>query len=335
MRRRRVLLSMAAWVVCLGGLGAPHGVLAQQPGKVWRIGFLGSRSRSTPANPDAYYDAFVDGLRELGYAEGKNLVIEWRFADGKYELLPALAAELVRWNPDVIVTQATPATDALKHATGTIPIVFIAVGDPVGRGFATTLAKPGGNTTGTSVMDVDLIPKHLELLKTMVPELSRVAALVNPGNAAQPAMLKSARTTALQIGVSILPVEARTPEEVERGFAAMKRDHADGVLILVDPFFIGQRRQIAGLAARNRLPSMFDHREAVQAGGLMSYGPNLTDSYRHTATYVDKILKGAKPGELPIEQPNRIHLAINRKTANVLGLTIPQELLLRTDEVIE
>jgi putative ABC transport system substrate-binding protein len=335
MRRRRFLLSMAAWLVCLGGLGAPRGVLAQQPVKVWRIGFLGVRSRSTPENPDVYYDAFVDEMRELGYVEGKNLVIEWRFAEGKYERLPALAAELVRWNPDVIMTHATPPTDALKQATGTIPIVFAAVGDPVGRGFATTLAKPGGNTTGTSVMDLDLIPKHLELLKTMVPGLSRVAVLVNPGNAANPVMLKSARTAAPQFGVSILPVEARTPEEVERGLAAMKRDHADGVLILADPFFFGQRRQIAGLAARNRLPSMFYFREAVQAGVLMSYGQNVTDSYRHAATYVDKILKGAKPSELPIEQPTRIHLAINRKTAQVLGLTVPQELLLRADEVIE
>jgi putative tryptophan/tyrosine transport system substrate-binding protein len=328
--RRRLLIALGA-----GALAAPLSAFAQQPGKVRRIGFLGARSRSTQSNPDVYYDAFVQGMRELGYVEGKNLVIEWRFADGKYERLPGLAAELVRLKPEVIVTHSTPATKALQQATSTIPIVTAAVGDPVGSSMAASLAHPGGNITGLSTIATDVSTKHLELLKTMVPVLSRTAVLVNPGNSSHPANLKSVQATALQLGVKVLSVDARTPEEIERGFAAMKRERADAIIILTDPFFSGQRRQVTELAARNRLPSMFEFREDVAAGGLMSYGPNLTDQYRRVATYVDKILKGAKPGDLPIEQPTTIHLAINRKTAKALGLSISEQLLLRADEVVE
>ena len=277
---------------------------------------------------------FVDGMRELGYVEGKNLVIEWRFADGKFERLPRLAAELVRLKPDVIVTHSTPATEALQHATSTIPLVASPVGDPVGRGFAATFAKPGGNITGTSLMTVDLIPKQLELLKTIVPGLSRVAVLADPGSSGQPAMLKSAQTAARRYSVSILKVEARTPEEVDSGFATMRRERADGAIVLADAFFIGQRRQIAQLATHYRLPSMFHYREDVTAGGLISYGPNNADAFRRAATYVDKILKGAKPGDLPIEQPTKFELVINLKTAKALGLTIPQSLQVQA-ELIE
>ncbi len=330
--RREFLIASGAG---LCPLAAPLASFAQQESKVRRIGFLAVRSRSTPSNPDVFYNAFTQGMRELGYVEGKNLLIEWRFADGKYERLPGLAAELVRMQVEIIATHSPPATQALQRATSTIPIVFVAVNDPVGSGVVANLARPGGNVTGLSLMAVDVSPKHLELLKTMMPRLSRVAVLVNFGNAGHPAILKSVQAAAQQVGIKVLPVDARAPDEIERGFATMTRERAEAVIVAGDAFFVGQQRQIAELAVKNRMPSMFSYREGVEAGGLMSYGQDLADFYRRAATYVDKILKGAKPGELPIEQPTRIHLAINRKTATALGLTIPQELLLRADEVIE
>ncbi|OLB98541.1 MAG: hypothetical protein AUH30_07505 [Candidatus Rokubacteria bacterium 13_1_40CM_68_15] len=329
MNRREALLVLLA----LGTM--PRASFAQPPGKVWRIGFLAPLSRSTPSRPDVYYDAFVQGIRELGYVEGKNLAIEWRFADGKFERLPGLAAELVRVNVDVIVTHSTPATQALQRATSTIPIVFAVAVDPVGSGFAASLARPAGNITGLSVIDVDLGPKRLELLKTMLPALSRVAVLVNPGSSVRAAIVRSVQAAGQHAGIKVLPVDARTPEEIERGFVIMAQERAEGVIIADDAFFRGQRRQIADLAVKNRMPAITPWREYVAAGGLMSYGQNIADSFRRAATYVDKILKGAKPGELPIEQPTRIHLAINRKTANLLGMKISPELLLRADEVIE
>ena len=329
MNRREALLVLLA----LGTM--PRASFAQPPGKVWRIGFLAPLSRSTPLRPDVYYDAFVQGIRELGYVEGKNLAIEWRFADGKFERLPGLAAELVRVNVDVIVTHSTPATQALQRATSTIPIVFAVAVDPVGSGFAASLARPAGNITGLSVIDVDLGPKRLELLKTMLPALSRVAVLVNPGSSVRAAIVRSVQAAGQHAGIKVLPVDARTPEEIERGFVIMAQERAEGVIIADDAFFRGQRRQIADLAVKNRMPAITPWREYVAAGGLMSYGQNIADSFRRAATYVDKILKGAKPGELPIEQPTRIHLAINRKTANLLGMKISPELLLRADEVIE
>ena len=329
MNRREALLVLLA----LGTM--PRASFAQPPGKVWRIGFLAPLSRSTPSRPDVYYDAFVQGIRELGYVEGKNLAIEWRFADGKFERLPGLAAELVRVNVDVIVTHSTPATQALQRATSTIPIVFAVAVDPVGSGFAASLARPAGNITGLSVIDVDLGPKRLELLKTMLPALSRVAVLVNPGSSVRAAIVRSVQAAGQHAGIKVLPVDARTPEEIERGFVIMAQERAEGVIIADDAFSRGQRRQIADLAVKNRMPAITPWREYVAAGGLMSYRQNIADSFRRAATYVDKILKGAKPGELPIEQPTRIHLAINRKTANLLGMKISPELLLRADEVIE
>ena len=329
--RRAFLIAAGAWLT----LARASASFAQQQPKVWRIGFLAMRSRSTPSNPDVYYDAFVQGMRELGYVEGKNLVIEWRFADGKYERLPGLAAELVRMKVEVIVTHSAAGPQAAQRATSTIPIVFVTASDPVGSGFAVSLARPGGNLTGLSNIVSEVSPKHIELLKTMIPKLSRVAVLQNPGNSFHPANLKSIQAAAQQVGIKVLPVDARAPDEIERGFATMTRERAEAVIVAADAFFVQQRRQIAELALKNRLPSMFPFREDVQAGGLMSYGQNLADSYRRAATYVDKILKGAKPGELPIEQPTRFHLAINRKTAKALGLNITNELLLRADEVIE
>jgi ABC-type uncharacterized transport system substrate-binding protein len=308
---------------------------AQEGGKVRRIGFLAPLSRSTPSHPDVFYDAFVQGMRELGYIEGKNLIIEWRFAEGKFERLPGFAVELARTNVDVIVTHSTPAIQALQRATSTVPIVFAVAVDPVSSGFAASLARPGGNITGLSVIDVDPGPKRLELLRTLLPALSRVAVLVNPGSSVHPAIVKSVQAAGQHAEISVLPVNARTPEEIERGFAAMSRERAEGVIIADDALFRGQRQQIADLAAKNRMPAIAPWREYVSAGGLMSYGQNVAESFRRAAMYVDRILKGAKPGELPIEQPTRIHLAINRRTATALGVAIPQELLLRTDEVIE
>ena len=366
--RRQVVLALGA-----GALAVPYASIAQEPGKVRRIGFLGVRSRSTPANPDVYYDAFVRGMRELGYVEGKNLVIEWRFADGKPERLSTLAAQLVQMNVEVIVTHATPGTLAAQRATSTLPIVFATATDPIASGFAATLARPGGNITGLSDLSGDLSPKRIELLKIMIPKLSRVVILVNPGNPAHPAILKSYQTAGQQIGIAILSVDARSPEEIEGGFATNSRKHVGAVIIAADGFFVGQARQVATLTLKYQMPSMFHDRENVIAGGLMSYGQNLADLYRRAATYVDKILKGARetlnksfdrlrtngkllipfvvslsnhernpliqrfprPGDLPIEQPTKIHLAINRKTAKALGLSINNELLLRADEMIE
>lgn len=307
---------------------------AGQPG-VRRIGFLAPLSRSTPARPDVFYDAFVEGMRELGYSEGRNLSIEWRFADGNFERLPGLAAELVRAEPEVIVTHSTPGIQALQRETRRIPIVFAVAIDPVRSGFATTLARPGGNITGLSVIDVDPSPKRLELLKGMAPALSEVAVLVNPGTSAHAAVVKTVQAAGVQAGVRVLPMGARTPDEIERAFAAMAHERVRGAIIADDAFFRGQRQQIADLAIKNRIAAIAPWREYTAAGGLMSYGQNITDSFRRAATYVDRILKGAKPGELPIEQPTAIHFAINRKTAAALGLTVPRDLLLRADSLID
>jgi putative ABC transport system substrate-binding protein len=235
---------------------------------------------------------------------------------------------------DVIVTHATPATEALRRATTTIPIVMHGI-DPIRSGFAASLARPGGNITGQSYIPVAVSSKQVELLKSMLPGLSHVAILANPGNPTHPAILKAARSATQQTGIKPLLVDARTAEEVERAFVTIKREHAQAVLVVADSFFIGHRRQIAELAAKHRVPSMFSYREGVEAGGLMSYGQDLVHFYHRAATYVDKILRGASPAELPIEQPTRFHLAINRKTAKALGLAVPKELLIRADEVIE
>jgi putative ABC transport system substrate-binding protein len=328
MNRRDTVLALLA-------LGAvPLGASAQQQAKVWRIGYLAMRFQSTPSNPDVYYDAFTQGMRELGYVEGRNLVIEWRFADGKDERLPGLAADLVQMKLDVIVTHATPATHALRRATTTIPIVMHGI-DPIRSGFAASLARPGGNITGQSYIPVAVSSKQVELLKSMLPGLSRVAILANPSNPTHPSILKDARSATEQTGIKSLVADARTAEEVERAFGMITREHAQAVLVVADSFFIGHRRQIAELAMKHRVASMFSYREGAEAGGLMSYGQDLVHFYRRAATYVDKILRGARPAELPIEQPTRFHLAINRKTAKALGLTVPDELLLRADEVIE
>jgi putative ABC transport system substrate-binding protein len=329
MNRRAFIGAMASTLLTV--LLAAH---AQQQGKVWRVGFLSAASRQFLADTGGY-DAFLQGMRELGYVEGKNLAIEARFADGNYERLPGFATELVRLNVDVIVAVPSPAIRAAQHATTTIPIVFPTTGDPVGSGFAASLAHPGGNLTGLSNLNLDISAKTLELLLAMVPTISRVAILANPGSSTEPAMLKSIGAAAAKVGVESIVVEAGTPEQIEEGFARMRRERAAALIIASDAFFLLQRRQIAELAIKSRLPSVTQNPLYVRAGGLMSYGQNTIESYRRTAAYVDKILRGAKPGDLPIEQAARLSLLINLETAKAIGLTIPQSLLLRADEVIQ
>jgi len=327
--RRKLLVALGA-----GALVAPFCSFAQQQGKVWRVGFLTPRIRPDSLDSDIF-GAFSNGMRELGYVDGKNLVIEWRFADGHYERLPELAAELVRLKVDVIVVAGAATTSAAQKATTTIPIVLGSSIDPVGSGFAKSLARPGGNITGLSNLTGDLGPKHLEMLLSMVPKLSRVAVLMNPGNSAHANILKTIQSAAQRTNAMILPAEARTAPELESAFSAMTQGKAGAVIVPRDGLFIQQARQIAELSAKKRLPCIATFREYVEAGGLMSYGPSLTDLFRRAATYVDKIFKGAKPGDLPVEQPTKFELVINRKSAKALGLTIPQSLLISADKVID
>src|SRR5712692_4866435 len=318
----------------LGGLFSPVGAEAQQAAKVARIGFL---SADIAANLHLR-EAFLQGLRDLGYIEGRNVVIEYRDAEGKYERLPALAADLVALKVDVIVVTSTPAALAAKQATRTIPIVLAWAGDPVGSGLVTSLARPGGNVTGLSVLAPELVGKRLELLTQAVPGVSRVAALWHPGDYAERTdkdMLKEADVAARALGVRLQVVEARGPEDFDRAFSDMTRARADAVTVQSTNIFFIERRRLVDLAAKNRLPAMYLTREFVDAGGFMSYGPNVADLFRRAATYVDKILKGAKPGDLPIEQPTKFELVINLKTAKALGLTIPQSVLGRADEIIQ
>jgi len=327
--RRKLLVALGA-----GALAVPLASFAQQQAKTWRVGFLSARRRPASLDTD-YYGAFPRGMRDLGYVEGKNLAIEWRFAEGEYERLPGMAAELVQLKVDVIMALGPPAIVAAQKATTTIPIVVVTSVDPVGAGFVKSLARPGGNITGLSNLAGDISSKHLEMLLAVMPKVSRVAVLVNPANPAHAAMLKNLQAAAQKIGIKVLPVQAQTPQEIEGAFSMMSREAVGAVIVALDPFLIQQERQIAELAVKHRLPSIFANREYAEAGGLMSYGQNQLDIYRRAATYVDKILKGAKAADLPIEQPTKLELVINLKTAKALGLTIPQSLLLRADEVIQ
>ena len=303
---------------------------AQAPAKVHRIGFLSPRS---PTDNPHLLEAFRQGLRELGYVEGQNIAIEYRFGEGRPERLPALAADLVRLKVDVIVTGAPPAPEAAKQATSTIPIVFAVTGDPVAQGLVASLARPGGNITGLANLAQEVVGKQLELLKEVAPKVSRVAVLQNPSNHAHPFVLRQAEGAARALGLQLHIVQARTPAAIDAAFAAMRSQRAGGVLVLRDSLFSAQRTQIAALAAKSRLPAVYGLREEAEAGGLMAYGANVPLMYRRAATYVDKILKGAKPADLPVEQPTKFELVVNLKTAKALGLTIPQSILVRADEV--
>ncbi len=305
---------------------------AQQAKKVPRIGFLAATSPSVEA---ARIEAFRQGLRELGYVEGKNIVIEWRWAEGKFDRLPDLAAELVRLNVDVIVTGGSTSSGAAKEVTTTIPIVMAQVNDPVGSGFVASLARPGGNMTGLSTLVPELSGKRLELLKEVVPRLSHVAVFgdsTTPGNAQS---LKETELAARPFKVQVQYLDILGPKDIESAFRQASKGRADAVLVLGAPILISQRKQIADLAVKNRLPAMYGQPEYVEDGGLMSYGVSVVDLYRRAATYVDKILKGRKLADLPVEQPTKFELVINLKTANQIGLTIPQSVLFRADRVIK
>ncbi|HYB40737.1 MAG TPA: ABC transporter substrate-binding protein [Candidatus Methylomirabilis sp.] len=331
MNRRETLLALLA----LGaGAAAPLAVFAQGHTKPRRIGFLTPRSRPSPPDRDAFSEAFLRGMRELGYVEGTNLVVEWRYADGNYKSLPDLAAELARMDLEVIVTYGTAAAQALRKATRSIPIVVAAAVDLVGSGIVESLRQPGGNVTGLSAIGVDLSPKHAELMKTVMPKLALVAVLVNPGNAAHPAVLGNVEAAARKLGMKTVSAEAGTPSEIEGAFASAARKGAGGVIVATDAFYSGQGRRLADASLKHRMPSVSIYDENVQAGCLMSYGQNIAGFHRQAAGYVDKILRGAKPADLPVEQPTTFDLAINLKTARALGLDVPPSLLLRADEVI-
>jgi putative ABC transport system substrate-binding protein len=324
-----ILRAALGAALALALLAAPLAAEAQPPGRVPRIGLLRAGSP-----PDPYVEVFRQGLRELGYVESQSIGIDVRYARGDPDQLVALAAELVRLKVDVLVTSGLPAIVAAKHATTALPIVFAAAsGDPVADGIVISLARPGGNITGLTVGPPELEGKRLELLKQAFPGLSRVAALVNP--ASVPLKLRMVETAARKLGVVLQVLEVREPGEFEGAFAAMRKGRADALIVLSDALFTNQRTRIVGLAAKSRLPAVYDVRQFPESGGLMSYGPSISDLYRRAAIYVDKILKGAKPADLPIEQPTKFELVINLKTARALGLTIPQSLLLRADEVIQ
>jgi|SRR5450631_562658 len=318
-------------VLVLLSLGAvPLATRAQPMTKPARIAYLGFGSPETTAT---YVDAFKDGLRDLGYIEGKGFVFEARWALGKAERLSDLAKQLEALKPDVIVVQAGPTAHAAQQVTTTIPIVMAGISDPVGMGLVRSLARPGGNITGLSSLASDFSPKLLELLLTVVPTLSRVAILYTPDTGG--AQLKNLQTAAQRMSENILMMEVRAPAEIENAFTRMARENIQAVIVVADPLFFFQKRQIVEFANKNRIPSVFMSSEFPEAGGLMSYGQNYADAYRREATYVDKILKGAKPAELPIEQSTKFELVINAKTAKALGITIPQSLLVRADEVIQ
>ena len=329
MNRRDTVLALLA----LGA--APFAAEAQRAAKVARIGYLSPSLASSPH----LRDAFLQGLRDVGYVEGRNVVIEYRDAEGKLERLPALAAELVALKVDVIfVGGGTRVTLAAMQATRTIPIVFTGVGDPVESGLVTSLARPGSNVTGLSSLGPELVGKRLELLKQAVPGVDRVAVLWLPGALGERTdkdMLTGADVAARALGVRLQFVEARGPDEFARAFSDMRSARAGALTVLPSNRFLREHRRLVDLAAKNRLPAVYTSREFVDAGGLMSYGANSADLHRRAATYVDKILKGTKPADLPVEQPTKFELVINLKTAKALGITIPQLLLGRADEVIQ
>ncbi len=326
-RTRRAVLG----AVLLGAAFLPwRDLRAQQKPRESRIGFLAPGSSGTRV-----YDGFRQGMRELGYVEGRNLLVQWRFADGEYERLAGLAAELVRLDVDVIVAGTTLAVQAAHRATATIPIVMIAVPDPVGEGFAKSLSSPGGNITGLSNIVTEVSAKHVELLRSAVPRLARLAILINPLNPSDSLILEQVQGAAYARGVKVLAIEARTDSQIEAGFGEMTRARTEALIVTADAYFDVRMDQITKLALKSRLPTISSNRDMTAAGGLMSYGQDLADHYRRAAVYVDKMLKGAKPGNLPIEQPTVLELVINRKTASALGLAIPQELSLRADKLIE
>lgn len=310
----------------------PATARTQQRSNVPRVGYLFSFTR---AEGEHLWEACRQGLRDLGYVEGQNIILEPRLAEGHNERLQNLATELVQLKVDVIVAAATPASRAVKAATSTIPIVFVAVGDPVKAGLVTSLARPGGNVTGLSLLTADLSGKRLSLLMETVRKVSRVAILMNPDNPISAVFFEETKLAARRFGVDLQPLDARSPKEIEQAFAIGAGQRVDAVIVFDDPVLWSYRAQIVALAAARKIPAVYGYRDFVDEGGLMSYGPDRPDQYRRTAIYVDKILKGAKPSDLPIEQPTKFELIVNRKTAKSLGIELPASVIVGANEVIE
>jgi putative ABC transport system substrate-binding protein len=328
MKTRRTFLVCGLVVLAL-----PFAAHAQQSKKIYWIGFLSSISAEQSSH---LYAAFLQGLRDHGYVEGQNLVIESRWADEKPDRLQELAAELVRLNPDLIVSTGGVITAlAVKKATASIPVVFTAGGNLVEIGLVASLARPGGNLTGVSLLTTELNTKRLEVLKEAFPRVRRVAVLARPATPVYAIQLKEIQAAAKKFALQLQILEARGPDDIEPSFSAMIGQSAGALLVLSDPMFNAHRKRIVDLASKNRIPAIYEFREFVEVGGLLSYGTSITDVYRRAAVYVDKILKGAKPGDLPVELPTTFELVINMKTARALGITIPQPILLRADRVIE
>jgi putative ABC transport system substrate-binding protein len=327
--RRTLLMALAATAS-----PANTAAVRAQRHKIWLVGFLALPTRPDPLERSRF-GAFVRGMRELGYVEGDNFKIEWRFAQGEITQLPKLAAELVALKVDVIVGGATPVISAAQKATSTIPIVMAPTNDPVGSGLVKSLGRPGGNITGLTNLSTDLSPKSIELLHLIAPGVLRIAILSNPNNSSSPAILDNLLAAMKRVGMTRIAVEATTAEEINAAYAKIDQQGGQAVVVAPDTLFVEQRRQIAELALKLRLPSICEFREHVEAGALLSYGQNLADGYRRVASFVDKIFRGFKPMDLPIEQSTKLELVVNRATARALGLDVPATLLARADEVIE
>jgi putative ABC transport system substrate-binding protein len=333
MTRVVVAIVLLALALLAMPLAAPFTVEAQPAGKIYRIGHL---SGSGAAASKALTDAFREGMHALGYVEGRNWILDERYAEGKVERLTPLAQELIHRHPDVLLVATTPGNVAAKAATSTIPIVMVLVADPVGAGIVPSLARPGGNITGVTNIVAELAGKRLELLKEIVPTASQVAIIVNPDNPNAPPQMRSAEAAARTLGIKLGPVlPVRSPNDLEKAFEGAVHAHAAAALRMIDPLVFILRKETAALAMKHRLPVVYTSREDVEAGGLIAYGTNISAQFRQAATFVDKILRGAKPADLPVEQPTKFELVINMKTAKALGLTIPQSVLLRADEVIQ
>jgi len=320
------------FIITLGILLGSLAAQAQQTGNVYRIGFLGNSTAALEAN---LVGAFREGLRDLGYVEGRNVLIEYRWAEGKYDRFPALIGELLVPKVAVIVTAGTPATLAVKKATPSVPIVMTAVGDPVGTGIVTSLSHPGGNITGLTAISTEMDAKRLELLREVVPSVSYIALLWNAGSPLQVLAEKQVQAAAQVLRMRVLSLGVKTEEEIKSALAVMARERPDALLVLADRLLLHHRALIMDFATRHRLPGVHAYRELVEAGGLMSFGPSYADMHKRAAYFVDRILKGAKPGDLPVERPRTFELVINLKVARALGLTIPQSVLLRGTEIIQ
>jgi putative ABC transport system substrate-binding protein len=325
---RRAFLAITAG----GLLATPLAAEGQQAAKVPRIGFLGTNS---PAEYPDLLGAFRQGLGDLGYMEGQNIAIEYRWAEGRVERFPDLGLELVGLKVDVIVATSSPMALAAKNATKTIPIVFVTAADPVGQGLVAAIARPGGNVTGFSLLAPEIVARQLQILKEAVPTVSRVALLSNPANSYTALLVKETEAAARSLRVRVQPLGVRGAAALDGAFSAIAKERPGALFVLFDPVLLGHRTRITAFANKNRLPAMYPHKEYAAAGGFIAYGVDLRDNFRRAATYVDKILKGVKPADLPVEQPTKFELIINLKTARTLGLTIPPSLLQRADQVIE